>query len=324
MPKISVIVPVYKVEHFLDRCIRSIVEQTLEEFELILVNDGSPDNCPMICDTWAEKDSRIKVVHKTNGGISDARNAGLDIATGEYIGFVDSDDYIRKDMYELLLNILDSTGADFIKSNYISFEEEEIPVYESADARITIFDTVEALENFMNQEWSSEKPMKSTIWDGLYKKELFSNIRFPKGKINEDTFIFPELILKAKKIVHINEAYYYYYKRPGSIVHSDINEREINSRDLWIHIGSVIENLTNNYREKCCINSVKRYLSILNRMYFSTFKNEYFNNVRKELLEYFRANKQYINDMRIKRTLKIIHCYPFYLVLKKVWRKHYY
>lgn len=324
MPEISIIVPVYKVEPFLDRCIKSIVEQTLEDLELILINDGSPDNCPMICDAWAEKDSRIKVIHKTNGGLSDARNAGLDIATGKYIGFVDSDDYIKKDMYEILLNVLNSTGADFIKSNYISFEEETIPVYESVETRITVFNAVEALENFMNEEYSCEKPMKSTIWDGLYKKELFSNIRFPKGKINEDTFIFPELILKAKKIVHINEAFYYYYKRPGSIVHSGINEREINSRNLWVHIGNVMENFTDKFREKCCINSVSRYLSILSRIYFSTFKDEYFSSVRKELIEYFQANKQYINNVRIKRTLKIIRCYPLYLILRKVFKKHYY
>lgn len=103
---ISVIVPVYKVEPYLDRCVRSIVEQTYTDLEIILVDDGSPDNCPAICDAWAERDSRVKVIHKQNGGLSDARNAGMDIATGEYIGFVDSDDWIAPEMYQILYNML--------------------------------------------------------------------------------------------------------------------------------------------------------------------------------------------------------------------------
>ena len=104
MDLISVIVPVYKVEPYLDKCVRSIVEQTYQNLEIILVDDGSPDNCGAICDAWAEKDSRIKVIHKENGGLSDARNAGMDVATGQWIAFVDSDDWIAEEMYESLLN----------------------------------------------------------------------------------------------------------------------------------------------------------------------------------------------------------------------------
>ena len=102
-PKISVIVPVYKVEKYLDKCVESIVNQTYKNLEIILVDDGSPDNCPAMCDEWAEKDERIRVIHKENGGLADARNAGMDIATGDYIGFVDSDDWIEPNMYEVLL-----------------------------------------------------------------------------------------------------------------------------------------------------------------------------------------------------------------------------
>ena len=109
-PKISVIVPVYKVENFLDRCVESIVGQTYENLEIILVDDGSPDNCPAMCDGWAEKDSRIRVIHKENGGVSSARNAALDIATGDYIGFVDSDDWIEPEMYSSLIQQISESG----------------------------------------------------------------------------------------------------------------------------------------------------------------------------------------------------------------------
>lgn len=115
---ISVIVPVYKVEPYLDRCVRSIVEQTYTDLEIILVDDGSPDNCPAMCDAWAEKDNRIKVIHKQNGGLSDARNAGMDIASGDYLGFVDSDDWIAAEMYQVLYDMLQRDSSDIAPAVY--------------------------------------------------------------------------------------------------------------------------------------------------------------------------------------------------------------
>ena len=112
LPKISVIIPVYKVEEYINRCIKSVVNQTYDNLEIILVDDGSPDNCPVICDKWAEKDSRIKVIHKNNGGLSDARNMGMKIASGELIGFIDSDDWISKEMYQLLYENMKENESD--------------------------------------------------------------------------------------------------------------------------------------------------------------------------------------------------------------------
>lgn len=123
--KLSIIVPVYKVEKYLDRCVQSILGQTFEDFELILVDDGSPDSCGKMCEDWAGKDSRIKVIHKKNGGLSDARNAGLDIAQGEYIGFVDSDDYIKPDMYEILVSNLEDCPADIQYVGMLMFMQTE-------------------------------------------------------------------------------------------------------------------------------------------------------------------------------------------------------
>ena len=124
MPKVSIVVPIYNVEKYLEQCIDSIINQTLKEIEIILVDDGSPDNCPQICDDYVKKDSRIKVVHKTNGGLSSARNAGIEIATGDYIGFVDSDDYIELDMYEKMYNIAIENNVDFVMSDYYSVSNE--------------------------------------------------------------------------------------------------------------------------------------------------------------------------------------------------------
>ena len=130
--KISVIVPVYKVEEYLDRCVKSIVEQTHKNLEIILVDDGSPDNCPAICDSWAEKDRRIKVIHKENGGLCSARNAGMDIATGDFIGFVDSDDVIDCDMYQLLIENAVSSGADISRCG-IFIDEGNLGIGTSVD-----------------------------------------------------------------------------------------------------------------------------------------------------------------------------------------------
>ena len=119
-PKISVIVPVYETEGLLDRCVESIVGQTYKNLEIILVDDGSPDNCPAMCDEWAEKDSRIRVIHKENGGVSSARNAALDIATGDYIGFVDSDDWIEPEMYSSLIQKISESGKNIALCSYLS------------------------------------------------------------------------------------------------------------------------------------------------------------------------------------------------------------
>ena len=124
MSKVSIVVPIYNVEKYLKQCIESIINQTLQDIEIILVDDGSPDNCPQICDEYAKKDSRIKVVHKKNGGLSSARNAGIEVATGDFIGFVDSDDYIELDMYEKMYNIAKENHVDFVVSDYYKVSDK--------------------------------------------------------------------------------------------------------------------------------------------------------------------------------------------------------
>lgn len=320
---ISIIVPVYKVEDYLDFCIQSILNQTIKEIELILVNDGSPDRCPIICEYYTKIDPRVKVIHKKHEGVAVARNIGLKAVKGDYIAFVDGDDFVRNNMYETLLKELKIRDADFIKSDFVEYNDGDKIIIENRKTCITEFTPLEAVADFINTGYSNRKTMKSTLCDGLYKRECFFvgdalKIQFPTGQINEDTYVFPELIFNAKKILYINEAFYYYRKRKNSIVHSGICLAEIESRHLWEHIGSVIAEYTEQYQEICDNNSIKRYLTILKRIYYSDLKKEYFDMVRKELLTNV-VNGKKILDKQMQRTLKIIKCYPLYLLLKKIF-----
>lgn len=212
MQKISVIVPVYKVEKYLDRCIKSITTQTYRNLEIILVNDGSPDGCPKICDSWAALDSRIIVIHKDNGGLSDARNAGIDKATGEYLTFIDSDDLITPNMIEVLLNIAISEDADIVATTMKPFYNED-PALEIKKSTVISDDASLILTKIM---------YSSSNWEAcgkLYNKLLFSpGLRFLEGKLYEDMHFMPRIFGKAKRAAISYSAMYYYYQRNDSIM----------------------------------------------------------------------------------------------------------
>ncbi len=209
---ISVIVPIYKVEKYLDRCINSIINQTYHNLEILLVDDGSPDNSGKICDEYAQKDKRIKVIHKQNGGLSDARNAALKIAQGDYIGFVDSDDYIKEDMFETLFRLSEENNAEIsIVSYYELIEDRLISVRDSGE--LQIMDKIEAIKELL-----IDTKIQSYAWNKLFKKELFNGITFPTGKNFEDIATTLILFEKCNKVVLLEEPKYYYIRRNDSIV----------------------------------------------------------------------------------------------------------
>ena len=212
-PLLSIIVPVYDVENYLQKCIDSILAQTLTDFELILVDDGSPDNCPALCDAAAAKDARVRVIHQKNGGLSAARNAGLDVARGEWIGFVDSDDYIAPEMYEKLYRAVQQTGADFALCDFAEVDEAGAPSNARTHGVITqqIFTERELLQ-------SAYLTMMLLAWNKLYRRAIFAQLRYPVGKLNEDIFVSPDICLQAQKAVVVPEALYYYVQRSGSIM----------------------------------------------------------------------------------------------------------
>lgn len=224
-PLISVIVPIYNVEKYIDKCIGSIVNQKYKNLEIILVDDGSTDNCPTLCDEWSKRDSRIVVIHKENGGLSDARNAGMDIMSGEYVSFVDGDDYVNERYIEVLYNNLVKYGADV---SQVSFNKEE--VYSENEIRVEALDASVACKNF----YISKMPqMMISSCAKLFKTDLISNQRFPKGRNFEDQFFTPRVVYFSHKIVMSNERLYNYINRQDSITHIPFNAKKIEDI-LWV------------------------------------------------------------------------------------------
>lgn len=213
MDLISVIVPIYKVEAYLDRCVRSIVVQTYENLEIILVDDGSPDKCPAMCDAWAEKDSRIKVIHKENGGLSDARNAGLAVATGEYISFIDSDDYIAPEFVAELHEAMLHTGADIAECATAYVDEDGNILRQREVTPVAQMDKLEALRRLV-----LEDGIYQTVWNKLYRRDVIDGILFEKGKHHEDDFWTYQVFDRMEKLAVAERPMYYYLQRSGSII----------------------------------------------------------------------------------------------------------
>lgn len=208
---ISVIIPIYKVEDYLSRCVDSIINQTYKNLEIILVDDASPDNCPAICDEYAKKDSRVKVIHKKNGGLSDARNAGMKIAKGEYISFIDSDDWIDHRTYEITVKAMEDTNSNIGAFGYISTNDDnEKSIYNDY---YTILNSEQAIS-----ATADNVSVGTVVWNKVYKKFVLDDLEFRVGKYNEDEFFTFYALDKAKKIVYINAKLYFYFQRSSSIM----------------------------------------------------------------------------------------------------------
>ena len=209
---ISIIVPIYNVEPYLRRCVDSLLRQTYEDFELILVDDGSPDSCGTICDEYAARDHRVRVIHKPNGGLSDARNAGMEIAKGQYIAFVDSDDWVAPEYLARLLAALEGSNADICECDVLRTEGEN-PASAAAQSPREVFHTAAALEQLVH-----DGVFRQHVWNKLYRREVINHICFPKGKTNEDEFWTYQVFGNAKRVVKIRDVLYFYFQRPGSIM----------------------------------------------------------------------------------------------------------
>lgn len=208
--KISIIVPVCNVEEYLAKCLGSICSETYQNLEIIVVDDGSTDGCAAICDEWAAKDSRIKVLHCENGGQSVARNRGLAVATGEFIGFVDGDDWVEPDMFQCLHNTLVNSNADIsICSYYI--EKADISKANTDTGRIHIMNAKEGVRGLI-----ADNTYKNYLWNKLFKRELFNGIVFPEGKIFEDISVLYHVFAGAKIVAYIEKPLYHYIYRMGS------------------------------------------------------------------------------------------------------------
>ena len=221
---ISVIVPVYKVEQYLPKCIESIINQTYQKLEIILVDDGSPDNCGNICEEYAKNDKRIKVFHKENGGLSDVRNYGIARANGEYLAFVDSDDWIDSDMYETLINLAEENKADIVNSGYyFDFPHKIVPAT-SIDKKFD--NSIDLCKSLIKGE------VDTGVWCKLFHKRCFTDIAFPKGHVFEEISTMYKIFLKEFSVVSIARPFYHYrQEREDAITNTHTMNNLI---DYWL------------------------------------------------------------------------------------------
>lgn len=285
-PLISVIVPVYNVEPYLHKCIDSILAQTYTNLEVLLVDDGSSDNSGRICDDYALQDKRIRVIHNEHGGVSSARNAGLNGVTGDYIGFVDSDDIINSEMYTVLYNTMQQTGTDISICRLIRFDLEE-NIEPRLDSTVHCFTSMEVLRSYFGN--SKRHTLAVGLTNKLYKRCLFDGISFPIGLIHEDTFMTHQVLYKAKMVAEIESEMYYYRITPGSIMNAPFSERRLDmlkavQEQIGFYEAKGLTELANLSRYF--------YAHFLISLYFMTSRNGDFQscapNLRKEFLDNYR------------------------------------
>ena len=229
-PLISVIVPIYNVEAYLNRCVESLVNQTYYNLEIILVDDGSPDDCPQICDEWERKDNRIKVIHKQNGGLSDARNAGMKIATGEYISFVDSDDLVSHKFIEELVRAIRTTQSELSACVVEIFTDDtELNLSEHAEGEVVTYTPEQALSQLIKG-----KGFRAVVWNKLYCSSLLKGEEFEVGKFHEDEFFTYRILDKCSRLAFVNEPLYKYRQREGSIM-SVKSDRHLDMLEAGLH-----------------------------------------------------------------------------------------
>ncbi|MDU4862754.1 MAG: glycosyltransferase [Terrisporobacter othiniensis] len=288
MPKISVVVPIYNTQEYLVRCIESVLNQTFKDIEIILVNDGSTDESGIICNQYSEKYKNVKVIHKLNGGLSDARNEGIKVATGDYIGFVDSDDIIEKEMYKVLYSLCIQYNADISTCLFESIEygKKSNKTYSN---KVSIFTNKEAVKNTYEGTISGY-----SVCNKLYKRELLNEIKFPKGRIYEDASILYKLYMNSNRVVYIESALYKYVRREGSITKSMFSDKRF---DIVSMFEEKYNYMSINYPEMC-----------------EKIKSMYYISLRNIIIDIVNENSIKENYKSIKRVSEIIRSELMYIL----------
>lgn len=306
---ISVITPVYNVEKYLPECLDSILSQTYDYFELLLIDDGSSDTSGNICDEYALNDSRITVIHKENGGVATARNLGISQAKGEYICFVDSDDILASAYLQSLYETTQKTGAPIVMCNYCLFiDGEAVPDGIEPKTHENIVITEKEMED---ETFSAENTVKVVIpINKIYKKSLFDKVKYPSGKIHEDAFVYHRLLHEAREVILIPDVLYYYRKRADSITNSRFTTKELEDS-----MGAVIDRI-DFYKEQGNQRLVD--IAIDGYLYFLWRNIDIMK--KDDIKDYKVLIKPYIKIFREKiRLLKVSKDYP----LKKLLKMYY-
>lgn len=287
-PCISVIVPVYNVESYLYRCVRSIINQTYENLEIILINDGSTDKSGKLCEEIAQTDERIKVVHKKNGGLSSARNTGLDIATGEYVAFVDSDDWISNNIYKRCIETFENYQCDIVDFK-VTFTDGKSKTKEHKDKHIAQDINVngnEILYDYLYRGQTEKCPF--SVWRKVYKRILFAGIRFPEGKVNEDIATNFKILMKTNCLVHISDIGYFYFQgNNGSITAGKLRKKDFDLIDASKELCFLSQPMANRrIKELAEVKLARSYFSLLARAATKGVSDD----IKQEDINYLQSN----------------------------------
>ncbi|WP_051217003.1 glycosyltransferase family 2 protein [Butyrivibrio fibrisolvens] len=296
-PLITVIVPVYNVEIYLNRCVNSIIEQNYKNLEVILVDDGSTDESGAICDEYSQRDPRITVIHKENGGLSSAKNAGLDIMTGEYVTFVDSDDYVSSDYVDYLYTMILKYKADMsicqLKRvfNYIT-------ALEIRKEQLECFDGVTAAKHYLYQ-----RKFTASSHCKMYKAWLFDGIRYPVGYYYEDMAVICQLLLKTSTVIVSNQQKYYYLQRTDSIMSENFNNKKLHrkeiAQDILKNVKDTYPDLINAAQSRCFLAAVQTYREVPHKSEYKVISDQLWDDIK-------HYRKQVIADKESRPLHKII------------------
>ncbi|MFJ7728161.1 glycosyltransferase family 2 protein [Neobacillus sp. NPDC097160] len=319
-PAISIIVPVYNLEQYIKKCLDSILSQTFKDFEVIIVNDGSIDNSGSICNEIAYLDNRVRVIHKKNGGLSSARNAGIKIAKGDFLGFVDSDDYIDKDMYRVLYNLCKETNSDIsickfsreVKGKLINEQNEECKLEMDHD---------EAMRQLFKGVL-----YRFSVCNKLFKKTCFENIQFPEGRIHEDLATTYKLFSNARKSVYTNYEGYVYVKREESILTSKFHGKRMDALLGWSEIlsfmGRNYPHLSKEFISCFAYGCVDIIHYILNQVENRDLRKEYLSIIQQLVRKFYI--KLMLNNtlsLKYKLTITLLQCSTSLLVFSSKSKK---
>ncbi len=325
-PLITVIVPVYRIEKYLDQCMKSLCSQTYEHLEIILVDDGSNDGCPAMCDAYADRDSRILVIHKKNGGLSDARNVALDVAKGEYIAFLDGDDYVAPDWIACLYNAIQQHNCEIAVCGHYVVNGEKCTHGTPPVEQTRVYPKKEALLLLLEDE-----VLRNYVWDKLYKRELFAQVRFPVGRSYEDSAVMYLLFDRAQTICQVPEYLYYYIKRSGSL---SANETK---REWLVNCRNILKNTRERYeyfagkqetdlQAKSLVSLQKYSITYLNLSYVLHDRTD-----RKDTIKFLKKHRDEIrrNPEIIKKEKRLVDIYTAaapiafgYAWVSDFWREH--
>lgn len=309
---ISIIIPVYNVEKYLDRCMDSIINQTHKNLEIILVDDGSTDSSGIICDKYLQKDKRIKVIHKENGGLSSARNAGLKKATGDYIGFVDSDDWVSQDFYSYLYNLIIKYNAGIAMCDYFITDGFGIPEIEKEE--------IKELNNndLMNLFFRTKgERSNSSVWNRLYKKEIINDVQFPDGYVNEDVFFSYFVFLKTERAILSNLSKYNYFINNQGITRGALRNQDTNLYYVWDRVVEHAKKSNSVYYENAVLNRQRAIFTLLSKYVvygiqdYDLFTNQWIKNETKQLRKaYWKLMKTKFFDIKRKIVLSLLCLSP--------------